>query len=331
MQEDIVQEEGEKMKKYIILVLTIGLLINFNVFAQDDVRLQDIKHWKPFFTKNGSTFSCRYNDSDLLVPYLQKNKKILGYRYFFVRIDPSKEMRDELQNSLSKKYPKELENTMLNYIIAWARIDGQGNMIESVHEFIFSNTNELIVDYDTNDKPWPLKGSIYEKIPFDKNELKQAKQEAALRDKDEILKKKYGVEKVVGINLLEVNPYEFEGHTIAVVVQFQKMLSKSSAIFFSGYTNLSDSTGVPDQIIVTGIPKGTHFQSGFMAPRMMLALKGKGTVAGTNAYGARIKAPHFQWVGIISGEQKSVFEEQRDISRENALQNMRNGRPSRNQ
>ena len=314
------------MKKIIILVLTIGLLINFYAFAQDDVRLQDIKHWKPFFTNNGYTFSCRYNDSDLLVPYIQKNKKALGYRYFFVRIDPGKEHYDELQKDFAKKYPEEFKNTKLNYIITWVRIDGQGNMIEPVHEFIFSNANELIVNYDVKDKPKPLKGSIYEPIPFDTTELEQAKQEAALRDKDEILKKKYGVEKLVGINLLEVNPYEFEGHTIAVVVQFQKMLSKSSAIFFSGYTNLSDSTGVPDQIIVTGIPKGTHFKSGFMAPRMMLALKGKGTIEGTNAFGARIKAPHFQWIGIISGEQKSVFEEQRDISRENALQNMRNSR-----
>jgi hypothetical protein len=204
-------------------------------------------------------------------------------------------------------------------------------MIEPVHEFIFSDTDELIVNYDAKDKPKPLKGSIYEQIPFDNNELEQAKQEVALRDKDKVLREKYGVEKDVGIALLEVNPYEFEGHTIAVVVQFQKMLSRTSAIFFSGYTNLSDSTGVPDQIIVTGIPKGTHFKSGFMAPRMMLALKGKGIIEGTNAFGAKINAPHFQWVGIISGEQKSVFEEQRDISRENALQNMRNSRPNRAQ
>ena len=311
----------------LVLAVVIGLLMNVNVFAQDDVRLQDIKNWKQFFiSKTGNKFSYRHIGGDPLVPYIQKNKEALGYRYFFVRVDPSQELRDKMQNSLSKKYPEEFKNTKLNYIITWVRIDGQGNMIEPVHEFIFSDTNELIVDYDTNDKPWPLKGSIYEKIPFDKNELKQAKQEAALRDKDEILKKKYGVEKVVGINLLEVNPYEFEGHTIAVVVQFQKMLSKSSAIFFSGYTNLSDSTGVPDQIIVTGIPKGTHFKSGFMAPRMMLALKGKGTIAGTNAYGAKVKAPHFQWIGIISGEQKSVFEEQRDNSRQDALRNAERSR-----
>lgn len=89
---------------------------------------------------------------------------------------------------------------------------------------------------------------------------------------------------------------------IAVLVQFKKMLSSTSAIFFSGYTNLRDATGAPDQIIVTGIPKGTHFKGGFMAPKVMLALKGKGTIDGTNAFGARIRAPHFQWVGLIYRE-----------------------------
>lgn len=310
----------------LILFLIIGFLLNFNAFAQDDIRLQDIRHWKPFLTTKGTTLSCRYTDDNLLVPYMQKYKKIPGYRYFFVKIDPSNELLDEIQKDFTKKYPEQFKNTRLKFLITLVRIDGQGNMVEGVHEFLFSDTNELIVDYEANEKPEPLKESIFKQIPFDKNELEQAKKEALLRDKDEILKKKYGVEKVVGINLLEVNPYEFEGHTIAVVVQFQKMLSRTSAIFFSGYTNLSDSTGVPDQIIVTGIPKGTHFKSGFMAPRMMLALKGKGTIDGTNAFGAKINAPHFQWVGIISGEQKSVFEEQRDISRENALQNSRNSR-----
>lgn len=155
-----------------------------------------------------------------------------------------------------------------------------------------------------------------------------------LQDKREKLQaelKKYGAEALVPINLLEVNPYEFEGHTIAVVVQFKKMLSKNSASFYSGYTDLEKYTNVNNEIIVTGIPKGTHFESGIFSPRMMLALKGKGTIEGTNAFGARIKAPYFQWIAIISGKQQSVFEEQRDVSRKNALQNLRNSRPSRAQ
>ena len=159
---------------------------------------------------------------------------------------------------------------------------------------------------------------------------RQAKQDAEIRDKNEALKvelKKYGAEALVPINLLEVNPYEFEGHTIAVVAQFKKMLSKNSASFYSGYTDLTNYTNVYDEIIVTKIPDGAHFESGLFSPRMMLVLKGKGAIEGTNAFGARTKAPYFEWIGIISGKQPSVFEEQRDVSRKNALQNMRNARP----
>ncbi|MFA5453361.1 MAG: hypothetical protein WC248_07290, partial [Candidatus Methanomethylophilaceae archaeon] len=299
---------------------------NFNAFAQDDVRLQDIKHWKQFFTKKGNSLSYRHVENDPLAPYIQKYEKIPGYRYFWVRVDPSEEFRDELQKDFLKRYPEEFKNTRLGYLIDWVRIDGQGNMLEPIHEFIFSNMNELIVDYDGNDKPKPLKGSIYERIPFDQKRILREKEAAKLKAWQEEIRRKYGVEKVEMIGDLENNPYEYEGRTIAVLVQFKKMLSSTSAIFFSGYTNLSDLTGAPDQIIVTGIPKGTHFKGGFMAPRVMLALKGKGTIEGTNAFGARINAPHFQWVGIVSGEQKSVFEEQGDISRENALQNIRNSR-----
>ncbi|MEI6608556.1 MAG: hypothetical protein WCO53_02300, partial [Deltaproteobacteria bacterium] len=163
-------------------------------------------------------------------------------------------------------------------------------------------------------------------------QIQKQEEDRILQDKREKLLaelKKYGAEALVPINLLEVNPYEFEGHTIAVVVQFKKMLSKNSASFYSGYTDMESHTNVYDEIIVTGIPNGTHFESGPFSPRMMLALKGKGTIAGTNAFGARIKAPHFQWIAIISGKQQSVLEEQRDVSRKNALQNMKNAYPRR--
>ena len=140
------------------------------------------------------------------------------------------------------------------------------------------------------------------RIEREEQRILREKEAAKLKAWQEEIRRKYGVEKVARIGDLEINPYEYEGRTIAVLVQFQKMLSSTSAIFFSGYTNLSDATGVPDQIIVTGIPKGTHFKGGFMAPKVMLALKGKGTIDGTNAFGARIRAPHFQWVGLIYRE-----------------------------
>ncbi len=159
--------------------------------------------------------------------------------------------------------------------------------------------------------------------------VKEEEQEKARVQQDNLDRlKKYGVEAVVPINLLEVNPYEFEGHTIAVEVQFKKMLSKNSASFYSGYTNLEDYTNVHDEIIVTGIPNGTHFESGFFSPMMMLALKGKGTIiSGTNAFGAMVEAPHFQWIAIVSGKQPSMFEKQRDANRKDALQNMKNVYP----
>lgn len=134
--------------------------------------------------------------------------------------------------------------------------------------------------------------------------------------------RKYGAEALVPINMLEVNPYEYEGHTIAVVVSFKKMLSKNTASFFSGYENFQSVTGVPDEIVVTGIPKGTHFKAGVFAPRMTLVLKGKGTITGTNAFGAAINAPHFQWIAIMSGQEQSAFDEQLDVSRKNVLRNL---------
>lgn len=140
------------------------------------------------------------------------------------------------------------------------------------------------------------------RIEREEQRILREKEAAELKAWQEEIRRKYGVEKVARIGDLEINPYEYEGRTIAVLVQFQKMLSSTSAIFFSGYTNLRDATGAPDQIIVTGIPKGTHFKGGFMAPKVMLALKGKGTIDGTNAFGANIRAPHFQWVGIIYRE-----------------------------
>jgi len=167
-----------------------------------------------------------------------------------------------------------------------------------------------------------------------KIQAQRQEEERIIQEKKEKLQaelKKYGVEALVSINMLEVNPYEFEGHTIAVVVQFRKMLSKNSASFYSGYSDMEEHTNVYDEIIVSEIPSGTHFESGPFSPRMMLALKGKGTIAGTNAFGAKINAPHFQWIAIISGKQQSVLEEQRDISRKNALQNMKNAYPKRDQ
>lgn len=315
------------MKKIsLILVVVIVLLMSVNVFAIDDSNPQNIKNWTPYYTtKAGLTLSYEQKEGNTLVPEMYKIKNSFGYLYFYLKIEPNPKMRDEAQKDYEERFPKEFKNVNLSYTILYERMDCKKETVETISESAYSDRGELIVSFDYDPIPVAIriKGSNYEKIPFDKNLIKQAKQE-----QDPL--KKYGVEKQVGINQLEVNPYEFEGHTIAVVVQFQKMLSKSSAIFFSGYTNLSDSTGVPDQIVVSGLPKGMHFKSGFMAPRMLIVLKGKGTIEGTNAYGARVKVPHFKYIATLSGEQPSVFEEQRDTSRKDALRNAEQSRKIKN-
>jgi hypothetical protein len=76
------------------------------------------------------------------------------------------------------------------------------------------------------------------------------------------------------------------------------------ASFFSGYSTthpLLEGSNIPDQIIVSGIPKGTHFDIGYN-PNMFLILKGKGAIAGTNAYGAKVTVPNFQYLEKVFGE-----------------------------
>lgn len=320
-------------KTSLIFVVVIGLLMNVNAFAQS-ISVDNTEYWVPFTTKNGNTASywrIHRPHGEPPIPYLEYRKETPGYLYFFIKTDLSQELRDETQKELSKEYPRKFEGVRLGPLMAVMRINCKDNTIQSVRENYYTDTNIWIAGGDVNNTPTPIKGTIFEKIPFDEDRLKLATQHAERRDKEDALLRKYRVERVVGINLLEVNPYEFEGHTIAVNVQFKEMLSPTSAIFFSGYSDWSKVTGgVPDQIIVTGIPKGTHFKGGLYAPKMMLALRGKGTIEGTNAFGARIKAPHFQWIGIISGEQKSVFEEQRDNSRRDALRNVEQSQKIKN-
>jgi hypothetical protein len=112
--------------------------------------------------------------------------------------------------------------------------------------------------------------------------------------------KKCGVKSITTVDRLEINPYEFEGHRVVVSVSFKKMLSRDSAVFYSGWTNLADFTRAPDEIIVTGIPVGTHFEGGYYAPQMALCLLGKGTIKMINGFGVTFNAPHFKWIAEIA-------------------------------
>jgi len=279
---------------------------------------QEIVYWTSFSMKNGKILSYEHVKGASNTPRVYNIKGSVGYLYFLIKIDDSQEELDRLQTELKKQYPEKLENHKFAYAIHKYRINCKDEIIEPREVYLYSDKNHFIMVFDMSktNKSELLKGSRFENIPFSKEHIKKAKEEIELKDK----LTEYGAETLVPISQLEVNPYEFEGHTIAVVVQFKKMLSRNMASFYSGYTDTGMYTNVCDEIIVTGIPKGMHFESGLFSPRMMLALKGRGIMEGTNAFGGRIKAPHFQWVGIISGKQPSVFEEQQEDARKNALQ-----------
>ena len=369
----------KRMVTLSVIVIASFLFFNTSVMAvnKSDLNNADnaranydyagkIDNWKYFKTNSkGIKLSYEHRYTDLAYPFeydasmsqeaITESPEIYiyndvpGYLFFYVKAEPTEEMRNDITKELHKDNRYKLswdeihkndktkmawDNVEFGYIVSWYRISCEKEIVETKENYYYSNTNDYILwtKGTSTSTPPKLDEFTSNKIPlfstiplhtmcasFNKNWELYAKLKRA------------NVEKMVQINELEVNPYEFEGHTIAVVVQFKKMLSKNSASFYSGYTDLENYTNVYDEIIVTGVPSGSHFESGLYAPKMMLVLKGKGTIAGTNAFGAKIKAPHFQWISIISGEQPSTFEEQRDVSRKNALQNMRNGRPSRAQ
>lgn len=325
------------MKKInIVLIILIVLFVNVDAFAtRDDSNLQNIKNWKYYTSDNDTTYSYEHKENNEPKVYTFDND--IGSVYYYVKVVPPQKVRDEMQKKLEIEYPKEFKKLKLGYSITWNRMNCENEMVEVRQLYLYSDTNEFIISFDMKNDKGLYEAKPYSgKIPFNKELIKQEKEKAEFKDKKEasenelkIKLKQYNAEALVPISMLEANPYEFEGRIIAVVVQFRKMLSKDSASFYSGYADMEEHTNVYDEIIVTEIPKGTHFESGPFSPRMMLVLKGKGTIAGTNAFGARINAPHFQWIAIMSGKQKSVFEEQRDVSRKNALQNMKNAYPKR--
>lgn len=313
------------MKKLLLLAVVLGLLMSVNAFARDDSHLQDIKDWTPYLTVKGQTFSYEHKEGLPNVPKVYKYDSAFGYIYFYVKIEMAEEIRNDFMEAMRKDLDKEskrkLENVKLGYMIKWIKIDCIRGVVQTEECYWYSDTNEFIVNWDWKTIDPPRKLSESKIASIISNSDKACLQQAELG--------KYGVEKVVGINLLEANPYEFEGKTIAVTVQFQRMLSQSSAVFFSGYTDLSSYTSVPDQIIVSGLPKGMHFESGPFSPRMLIVLKGKGTTAGTNVFGAGIKVPHFQYIATISGKQPSVVEMGLEVDRANIRRNMKSVFPER--
>jgi flagellar biosynthesis GTPase FlhF len=143
-----------------------------------------------------------------------------------------------------------------------------------------------------------------EKARLEKQEAEQAtaKEAEAKRQVDEQKKqlKQYGVQYIVSPITIEADPFRFEGKVIATKLQFERMMSATTASFTSGYGHVAGMTNVVDQIIVSGIPRDTHFVVTVWGGGVYkLILRGKGTTIGTNAFGAKISVPHFQYVGII--------------------------------
>ena len=188
------------------------------------------------------------------------------------------------------------------YDILWVRISCKQEILEPKEIYAYSKNNEFISWSSLEEeecKPIIIAGSKFSKIPFQAactsfNQQWQIQTEL----------KKYKVSSIVGINEIQANPFEFEGKRVAVPVVLQKMISKTSGSFYSGFADMP----APDQIIVSGIPSGTHFNSNPYAGRTLLVLKGKGTIKGTNVFGARVTVPYFQYIGIIeSGTGRRVI------------------------
>ena len=210
------------MKKFsIALAMVISFLMSVNAIARDDNHLQDIKNWTPYFTENGITYSYEHKDGFPNIAMTYKFEDAIGYQYFYVKTEipevKRNEFTEEMRKDSNKEIQRKFENVKLGYIINWYRMDCRNEMIELIETYCYSETNEFIIVFDREGKndAKPYTG----KIPFDRDWIKQSKKEAELKDRNETVKtelKKYGAEALVQINLLEVNPYEFEGHIIAV-------------------------------------------------------------------------------------------------------------------
>jgi len=64
---------------------------------------------------------------------------------------------------------------------------------------------------------------------------------------------KYGVQELVPLNILHTNPYVYEGKTVAVSVIFNRMISRDTAKFSSGYGLHINVSGVPSKLFRTQV------------------------------------------------------------------------------
>ena len=100
---------------------------------------------------------------------MYKFEDTIGYEYFYIKVDLTQEQRDELQEVLKEGHTKEFANVRLGYIISWYRMDCKNGVIELIESYCYSDKKALIVAFDMagKQKAEPIKGSRFERIPFD--------------------------------------------------------------------------------------------------------------------------------------------------------------------
>lgn len=233
--------------------------------------------------------------------------KACHYMVFLDKIDCKKEVlveEEAYEDFGGYKMPFDLHNTPHGSFI---KLDGQysGIPFRTACESFSKTWKE---EQENNDefvrRELAREAAIAEQEAAEKARLEKQKADqdaGAQRQKDEHQKqlRQYGVQYVVNPIAIETDPFRFEGKVISCKLHFERMMSATTASFTSGYSDVADMTHVADQIIVSGIPRDTHFVANLWGGFYELVLRGKGTTTGTNAFGAKVSIPHFQYVGII--------------------------------
>ena len=131
-------------------------------------------------------------------------------------------------------------------------------------------------------------------------EEEQKRQKVQQENQHQKQLEQYGVQYIVNPIEIEIDPFKFKGKVVSCYLRFERRMSETIASFTSGYSNKAGAPDVVDQIIVSGIPRDTHFVVTVWGGGLYkLILRGKGTTTGTNAFGAKVSIPHFQYVGVI--------------------------------
>ena len=235
------------------------------------------------------------------------------YMILFDKIDCKREVLSEVE----AYYPKDGDygsyKPLTEYAFALSKkikLDGHGQYGEvpfraACESFSQVWKDEKKKEEDLARQQIEKESAIAEQKAIEKFRLEKEQEDQkaeAKRKLDEHIKqlKQYGVQYIVNPIAIEADPFKYEGKVISCKLHFERMMSATTASFTSGNSDVAGSTHVVDQIIVSGIPRDTHFAVDILGGLLYeLILRGKGTTTGTNAFGANVSVPHFQYVGVI--------------------------------